>query len=1084
MQTLRNPQKEAFKFLLDGENEEVSISYEILDLKARMIAAYLQRRELAGKTVLLVYPPGVNYITAFFGCMYAGVLAVPVYPPKRNRSNISLQTIIASSKAEIALTDRKTLDRIINLFTKNNFLSNLDYVSTDTIDAGYVSNWYYPDINQDSLAYLQFTSGSTAFPKGVMLSHANLLSNLETIHRNFNHSVNSKGVIWLPPYHDMGLIGGILEPIYSGFSVVLMSPIAFLQKPVRWLNAISKYKATTSGGPNFAYDLCIKKIDADEKSNLDLSTWNIAFNGSEKIQSETINRFVRTFGDCGFKRKSFFPCYGLAEASLYVSGSNIVTKEPSDFEEKALEDNKYEINGVTEKMVHNVSSCGKLDPEQKVAIVDPKFMTRCKDGEVGEVWISGSSVAQGYWQLVEETERTFKARIKNEGETTFLRSGDMGFVNDNELFIVGRIKDTILIRGKNYYPQDIEQIVKQTHVALLERGCAAFGMEIEHEERLVVIHEVKREYIKKIDDLADDIVGAIRQVISENFNLDVFSIVLVKPGGISRTTSNKIQRFACRAKYSEGTIKAIYEWNSTKRLEQNRNYIRKTENYKSNEEFDGRQWKIKEFLVDKISQRQRIKHTNIDRNKSFSWYGIDSVESIELVTELEDMLKISLSPSIVWEYPSINLLSNYLLENVLSNSDYALKTTDDTQTLIKDAELCSTVQPKKHYEDLDLDRANVFLTGATGFLGIHLLYEILSTTEAKVYCLVREANITLATNKIIDLLKKHYLWNLQFIDRIIPVIGELDRPNLGLSAEKYQDLSQKIDTIYHSGALLNFVYPYSFKLREINALGTEEILKLACANKTKIVNYISSVSVFEAADKSQKTISETDLLNDVNSLQLGYSKSKWVGEKLVLSAKERGLPIYIYRSPFISGHTRTGVWNTNDFVCRFIKGCLQLGASPDINFLLNIAPVDYISKAIVHISSRKDLIGKTFHLMNPNPIKWNDFCDIIREHSFSIDTIPFCKWKEQLKYNTRTSSNALYPLLPLFSSSYIENSSIFKSYQEESFNVSQEFTDRILQEVSITCPKISKDLVERYFTYFKGIKFLDCSMVLEDVLKV
>ncbi|MEM7716074.1 MAG: AMP-binding protein [Cyanobacteria bacterium P01_A01_bin.68] len=551
------PLLKGYTFLTDGESQEISLTYQELDTKARLIAAHLQSLNLKGERALLLYPPGLEFIAAFLGCLYAGVIAVPVYPPRKGQNLLRVKSIAADAEAQIILTTQSLL---------NDSFSLKYTIDTDNLAEIYrdlEKDWKKPEINSDTLAFLQYTSGSTGNPKGVMVSHGNLLNNSALINQNFGHSSESKGMIWLPPYHDMGLIGGVIQPLYSGFPVVLMAPVMFVQKPLRWLSAISDYKATTSGGPNFAYEACLQKITAEQRANLDLSSWEVAFCGAEPIRVETLERFAEVFAESGFRKEAFLPCYGLAEATLFVSGGDKTTLPKAiRVDTKALAQNQIYVKEDLSETTPIVS-CGKFAAE--VVIVNPDDLLVCGENQVGEIWVAGESIAQGYWKKVEETASVFKAEVAGGAEVAeeryYLRTGDLGFIREGELYITGRIKDTIIIRGRNYYPQDIELTVEQSHPSL-QPGCgAAFGVEIAEnakEEGLVVVQEVKREGWRSVD--IDSVIESIRAAVSKQHQLQIYAVVLLKPGSIPKTTSGKVQRYACRAGFENGSLNAISDW--------------------------------------------------------------------------------------------------------------------------------------------------------------------------------------------------------------------------------------------------------------------------------------------------------------------------------------------------------------------------------------------------------------------------------------------------------------------------------------------------------------------------------------------
>ncbi|MGZ4123417.1 MAG: fatty acyl-AMP ligase, partial [Tumebacillaceae bacterium] len=381
--------RRAFAFLT--EDEEVHLTYSELDRKARALGTQLQKLGQVGDRALLLYQPGIDYLVAFFGCLYAGLLAVPAYPPRLNGSMDRLQAIVSDSEATIALTSAAILSKVEGRFADAPGLGALTWVETDSLSEEMSDAWQQPLIDTNTLAFLQYTSGSTSLPKGVMLTHGNLLHNLQLIHESFGTTPESECVIWLPPYHDMGLIGGILSPLYTGFPVTLMSPFAFMQRPLLWLETISKKGATLSGGPNFAYDLCVQKITAEQKATLDLSQWKTAFTGAEPVRQDTLDRFVEAFAECGFTREAFYPCYGLAEATLFVTGGQQEAMPiVQAFAGEALEEHRVVEGDRQEPGARTLVGCGHVRAQhQQVLVVDPQSLLPVAEDQVGEIWVSG-----------------------------------------------------------------------------------------------------------------------------------------------------------------------------------------------------------------------------------------------------------------------------------------------------------------------------------------------------------------------------------------------------------------------------------------------------------------------------------------------------------------------------------------------------------------------------------------------------------------------------------------------------------------------------------------------------------------------
>ncbi|MGD1920337.1 MAG: fatty acyl-AMP ligase [Pleurocapsa sp.] len=549
---ISQPNKIAYIFLKDGENQEIRLTYQELESKAKAIALELQQRVSIGSRALLVYPynAGLEFIVAFFGCLYAGVVAVPCHPPQNRLTTIEVQSRFTSAVAEVVLTESSLFNKLQTQLSQ--LTKNLQCLNTKKIN-NVPNNYTAVKINPDSLAFLQYTSGSTGEPKGVMITHRCLLQNQEMLRLAFGHTAESIGVSWLPLFHDMGVIGHVIQPIYLGICCVMMSPISFVQKPVRWLQAISKYQATTSGAPNFAYDLLCDRITDKQMEELDLSTWKVAFSGAEPVQEATLSRFSDNFAGCGFKRSSFYPCYGMAEATLMITGGD-KAKFPNilQVDKIALEEGKaVEVK----QSATTVVSAGYPWLDGKMAIVNPESLIECQDNEIGEIWFSGSSVGKGYWQLPEKTLQTFQANLNG---NNYLRTGDLGFIHGGELYLTGRMKDVLVFWGLNYYPQYLEQTVEQCHAGLKNNCGAAFSVEVEGKARLVIVQEIERSHRKSL--VLDEVVEKIRWSIFEQHLIDVYAIILVKPGRIPKTSSGKVQRSTCKEQFLADCLAVHQQW--------------------------------------------------------------------------------------------------------------------------------------------------------------------------------------------------------------------------------------------------------------------------------------------------------------------------------------------------------------------------------------------------------------------------------------------------------------------------------------------------------------------------------------------
>ncbi len=554
---LERPAQEAYTFLVDGESETATLTFGQLDARARAIAALLKSVEAAGENVLVLYPHGLDYISAFVGCLYARAVAVPVPPPRFNRKMERLTTIAADSCARIALTTRSILDKIETLSENAPELGSLLWLATDDIDIQQADGWERPSVSGNTLAFLQYTSGSTTAPRGVMVTHENLLRNEKLIQQSFNQTDQSVIFSWLPLYHDMGLIGGVLQPLYLGARCILMSPFAFLQRPLRWLQAISHYRVTTSGGPDFAYDLCARKAAEQDCSGLDLSSWTVAFNGSEPIRPETIDKFTEAFRGSGFRRESFFPCYGLAEATLLVSGGGTASQPlVKSVQAEALKSHRIVDMDAGQPDCRSLVSSGRIGSSNKVVIADPDSLTLCPQDRVGEIWVCGPSITKGYYNRPQETRQTFQAYLADAAQGPFLRTGDLGFIRDGALFVTGRLKDLMIIRGQNYYPQDVEATIQRNSFVLRQNCGAAFSIEVNGQERLVIVQEVETRREQNLD----EVIALIRQSVAEDHQLPPYAITLIKTGSLPRTSSGKVRRQTCRAQFLDGQLKVLAEW--------------------------------------------------------------------------------------------------------------------------------------------------------------------------------------------------------------------------------------------------------------------------------------------------------------------------------------------------------------------------------------------------------------------------------------------------------------------------------------------------------------------------------------------
>ena len=543
----QTPERIALRFLADAPGEQAVLSYRDLDQRARTIAAALQARAGFGERAVLLFPSGPDYVAAFFGCLYAGVIAVPAYPPESSRQHHQerLLSIIDDAEPRLLLTVEALSDSLQGLEALAG-ASAPGLLAVDRLDPQLAEQWREPELTGNDIAFLQYTSGSTALPKGVQVSHGNLVANEQLIRQGFGIDLNPDDVIvsWLPLYHDMGLIGGLLQPIFSGVPCVLMSPGYFLARPLRWLQAISEYGGTISGGPDFAYRLCSERVSEAALAGLDLSRWRVAYSGSEPIRQDSLDTFAEKFAACGFDASSFFASYGLAEATLFVSGS----RRGQGIGALELDAEAFAANRAEPGKGSVLMSCGYPQPGHAVRIVEPQQLQVLADNQVGEIWAGGPSIALGYWRNPEASARTF---VEMDGQT-WLRTGDLGFMRDGEVFVTGRLKDMLIVRGQNLYPQDLEKTLEREVEVLRKGRVAVFAVDDQGEEGIGVAVEISRNVQKA--HTPEALITTLRRVIADACRQAPAVVLLLNPGALPKTSSGKLQRSACRLRMNDGSL--------------------------------------------------------------------------------------------------------------------------------------------------------------------------------------------------------------------------------------------------------------------------------------------------------------------------------------------------------------------------------------------------------------------------------------------------------------------------------------------------------------------------------------------------
>nr|VFJ91614.1 MAG: myxalamid-type polyketide synthase MxaB [Candidatus Kentron sp. LFY] len=690
------PDKTAYTFLRDGETEEASFTYAQLDRQAHAIAARLQDITTPGERALLLYPQGLDYIAAFFGCLYAGVIAVPTYPPRRNHPDARLAAIAADARAMLVLTTADILSDSEPRLARIPALRNRQWLASDNLTDELAKDWRAPDMSPETLALLQYTSGSIGSPKGVMVSHGNLLHNLAYTTAIWQCDSDSIMVSWLPLFRDMGLVFGMLQPLYRGSSCYLLSSGAFMERPLRWLQAISRYKATHSGAPNFAYELCIDKITKEQRAGLDLGGWRMSLNGAEPVRAETFERFNEYFAPCGLEPTTLCHGYGLAEGTLIIAGAQGQAL-PAYYriQGDALEQHRVVTATENDRNARTLIGCGRPALDARVVIANPDTLAQCQPDEVGEIWVSSPSVTHGYWQRPIETTETFQAHLTDTGEGPgdgpFLRTGDLGFMKDGELFVTGRFKDLIIVHGQNHYSQDIEATVERTVDFLRPNACAATSITVDGKERLVMVMEAGKNLTRKIKAVRkqqtqspeehseasakartelDRTVGAIavriRGALAEEHEVTLYALAFVEPRAFPRTFSGKVQRRACRALFLEHKDRPIFFWHEHDETGEAEGELMDDASSmlayisESDSSLDRIRQRIHDCFVTYLKREKHLGVDQIDHDRSFTSLGIDFLGIATIRGELERELVRKLTLDSIYEFDTINKLAAHI----------------------------------------------------------------------------------------------------------------------------------------------------------------------------------------------------------------------------------------------------------------------------------------------------------------------------------------------------------------------------------------------------------------------------------------
>src|SRR5580693_4705343 len=986
-----HPHKLLYSYIDLNGNPIEGYTYAAFLRRTKAIAGYLrkERRFEAQDRLLLACPPGLEMICAFFGCVRAGLIPVPVYPPSSHGFQSALfkmAHIAKDCQASGILTSRDYHGSLKTNLARSgvsasgvdvDYISSLPWIVTeDFVDA--ISDETFNGLSK--ILFLQYTSGSTRDPKGVMVTHENILHNCPLVIDHPDPIV----VSWLPQYHDMGLIGCYLYPALTGGTTHGFAPTDFIQRPILWFDAIKNYRATASAAPNFAYDYCLRagRLSKESLEDCDLSSLRLLMVAAEPVKPRTFKRFLQAFQPHGLKSESFSVAYGLAENTLAVSldGRNIISvnKNAVALGKARMTTEVSEIGAATQ-----IVSCGTPLPGITVKIVDPEKHVALEPGRIGEIWIAGGSKCQGFWNNPELTLKLFHARLVDDSpyDDGYLRTGDMGFFHDGELFVCGRIKDMIILRGQNYYPQDIEAVVEKASGLIRTNCVAAFQIHEDDEPALAIVAEVKNP--KALPD-ALQIAAAVRNYL----NVEVALISFIAPRAIPRTSSGKIMRHKTKHMWLQGQFSVLSEFSREKDSESS------TSGSEGQSPFDV------------LKARYNLTGTE---SYNLVEAGLDSLDLVVFMHEIKELLK-NKDADMLARQVDIGLIQRVsvaelfqLAEQLEHAPEEALGPLRQSLAAFREEQRVAEQRMMTNDRKITFEPPapalspktpilnNVLLTGGTGFIGPFLVKSLLEQTHAKIHVLVRATDEHQGKQRLRAAMESmgSYPADLMqmFEARVVPVCGDLGQKDLALTRESWDFLANEIDTVFHNGATVNYLLNYD-RMRDANVLGTNEVLRLAFEGRAKGFNYVSTTFIFGWAVK--KVLYETDCNENMELLDFGYSQSKWVSEKVVMDARRHGLPARIFRPALVSPSI-TGGGNNFDIAVRLVAFMVNHGIGVDALNQVSFVPADIVANNIVAISTTPGTANQTYHVVRDDYANMMDITGLITKSTgrqFEIFSVP------------------------------------------------------------------------------------------------
>jgi thioester reductase-like protein len=990
-----------YAFLDAAGNVADSYTYRRFHERTNHLADVLRRTGAIRRNepVLLVYPPGLEFVVAFFACAKVGALAVPVPPLDSPAPVYAFEKLAAVARdcgATVALTTHNHLEYIQRTAARSAEASrcftagpdgSLDWCPTDTIQGACQDL----AIDLGSLLLLQYTSGSTQAPRGVMVSHANVVHNGLAVSDDF-----PIGVSWLPHYHDMGLIGYYLYSVLKQGSVYAFSNSLFLKRPRLWFEAICRYRATISSAPNFAYEYCLRedRISSDTLRDLDLSSLRCLMNASEPVRASTYERFLVKFEPCGLSRQALVVYYGLAENTLSVTGGGRVRVNVNTrlLEEGRLRlETSQSVDGAGSQHTRLVS-CGRPMAGVDVRIVHTGTDAILGEDVIGEVWIAGESKANGYWKKPALSRMVFEAVPEGSASgPTYLRTGDLGFIHDGELFVCGRLKDMIIVAGRNYYPNDIEAVVEAASGKVRHGYVAAFAIEGPEGEAVAVMLEARRS-----NDPPD--LDAIARELRRRCQLDVDIIAVVAHGTIVKTSSGKVARLECRKRWQEGYIKPLLQRLRAAQPSLTQNYV-----------------------ADRL---HRLIGDAAD-TATLADIGTDSLMLVEISLYLENLAmkrgfdRAELFDLRVLQAMTLGEVRTFLSHNspgkplpVQAGAMYRKRLrsieNDEANLMRQDAQLPVNIAANDLFPPGD---TKILLTGATGFLGSFLLEALLRHTRHEIVTVVRAEDAVHARNRVESALQRTGLWQDGTPRsgglRVQAIPGDIAQPHLGLDLKQWEGLARDVTTVYHCGAEVDYVKPYQ-ALRRPNVSSTLELLRLVTTGSRKLLHHISTTFVFGFT--ARQICSESDFNDEMHGLNFGYTQTKWVSEQLVREAMRRGVPARVYRPAFVTA-ARNGRYIRRDLLARLFAYMIRYRVAPSSTNQLSCLPVDVCANNIVALSMLEQPGATTFHLTADKYYSTQAFCEsMTRQYGYPFEYMGFAELIAHANRHCRRD-DPVFPLL-------------------------------------------------------------------------